>query len=324
VTAMSDIRFDTEFDEYDDTPPPTDAELERMIAQAPDPEAGYRPRRLDRAALAAAEGERFELYTISDLQSLPDPEWLIEGVLPADSFAVLFGAPGSTKSFWALDAACCIAAGYRLHGSAVKQGPVIYSAGEGMRGLKWRMEAWMLAHPDADREALERNLRVLPRSVRLLEETDAVKLMNTALWFGSNEGLRLLIIDTWARALTGGDENSAQDAGLAIDVCETVRHRTGATALIVHHTGADGTRERGSTALRGAADTQMRMEKDEKTGVATLHCVKMKDSPDFEDRRFMLSQYGHSAVLLPHEPSFGTGMFQGGTSKKKAYGGDPF
>ncbi len=38
----------------------------------------------------------------SELASLPTPSWLIEDVLPAESFAVLFGAPGEGKTFVAI------------------------------------------------------------------------------------------------------------------------------------------------------------------------------------------------------------------------------
>jgi hypothetical protein len=315
-----------------DDRPFTDEELEEILSAAPelspppDPD-GYRPRLLDPAARAAVSGECFELYDLDDLNDLPDPEWLVDGVVPAQSLTVIFGAPGSTKSFWSLDLACSVASGHTLHGSPVKQGKVVYAAGEGLRGMKWRIEAWKLSHPDADTEALHRNLRILPRSVRLLDETEATKLLNTAVTFGGKDGLRLFVIDTWARALTGGDENSAQDAGLAIDVCETIKDKTGATPLIVHHTGADGSRERGSTALRGAADAQMLMTKDEKSGVINLKSIKIKDGSPFEDRQFVLSEYGHSAVLLPHLSVFGgatrgVGLFQDGESRR--YGRDPF
>jgi hypothetical protein len=334
--TMTDNLFD--IDGLDEEPMPlSDEELARILDDAPDapsidfereyrparPEKdGYRPRILDPQVQEASQGGTFEMLTLDDLEDLPSPEWLVDKVLPADTFAVIFGAPGSTKSFWSLDAACSVASGHSLHGSVVKQGPVIYAAGEGLRGLKWRLEAWRLAHPSADMDALRRNLRIVPRAIRLLEEGDAMRVFNTARSMGD---LSLLIIDTWARALTGGDENSSRDVGLAIDVCEAVRHATGATVLVVHHSNKDGSAERGSTALKGAADAQMRMEKDEKTGVVTLHCIKMKDSEEFEDRRFTLSQYGHSAVLIPSTlppmPASPGGLFQGG----RRYGtGEPF
>jgi RecA-family ATPase len=247
------------------------------------------------------EKPRFKLLSRLELQALPDPEWIVHGTLPADSFTVVYGAPGAAKSFAALDMACSIASGHTFHGAAVKRGQVLIAVGEGLRGMKWREEAWGLAHQDADADQLDQNLHILPRAVHLLEQRDADMLVNTAEHLANNGGdpLRLVIIDTWARAMVGGDENSAKDAGLAIDVCERIRHATGATVLVVHHAGVEGTRERGSTALRGASDTSILMQKDDNTSIITFTVKKMKDAELPVQQNFTLSQYGHSAVLLP-------------------------
>ena len=53
--------------------------------------------------MRASLRRRFQLHTGQDLERLPDPEWLIEGLLPAHSFGVLFGPAGVGKSFLALD-----------------------------------------------------------------------------------------------------------------------------------------------------------------------------------------------------------------------------
>src|SRR5947209_2819298 len=63
-----------------------------------------------------------------EYQPLP---WLIEGLLPASSLAVLAGGSGVGKSFIALDIACSIASGIDWHGRSVMQGDVVYVAGEG-------------------------------------------------------------------------------------------------------------------------------------------------------------------------------------------------
>ena len=242
---------------------------------------------------------QFRTLSLTDLDNLPDPEWLVENVIPQDAMTTVYGAPGSTKSFYALDIACSIAAGHAFNGAAVKKGKVIYCVGEGLRGMKWRIEAWKLAHPEADIDALNKNLIILPRAVLLLDKTEAAMLTNTAEAIHGEVPLRMFIIDTLARALTGGDENSAQDVGLAIHVCETVRAKTGASPLIVHHSGAEGSRERGSTALRGATDTTIHMAHDETEGIITVTCKKMKDGEPFAPARFTLKQYGHSIVLTP-------------------------
>jgi RecA-family ATPase len=198
-----------------------------------------------------------------------------------------------------------IASGHMFHGAEVKQGKVIYAVGEGLRGMKWRVEAWKLAHPDADIDALNENLIILPNSVHLLEKADVDKLINTVTDTAGEGGLSLFIVDTWARALTGGDENSAGDAGRAVAVCDTVRDITGATVLVVHHTGADGLRERGSTALRGASDTTLQLSKQDDSDVTVLSCKKMKDGERFQNILYRLDSYGHSAALVPHTGLYG-------------------
>ena len=256
---------------------------------------------------ASAAMPLFRTLSLNDLENLPDPEWVIDGYIPADAMITVFGAPGSTKSFWALDVACSIASGHPFHGNSVKKGKVMYCVGEGLRGMKWRIEAWKLANPTADFDALNENLIILPRAIMLLDKTEAAMLTNTAEAVHEEAPLRAFVIDTWARSLTGGDENSAQDVGVAINVCETVRAKTGASPIIIHHTGADGTRERGSTALRGATDTTIQMNHNEMEGIVTVHCKKMKDGEPFAPVRYSLKPYGHSIVLTPVAASTGLG-----------------
>lgn len=267
--------------------------------EIPTPQPEEAPRRKFRDPEASAAMPLFRTISLTELHNLPDPEWIIDGIIPADAMTTVFGAPGSTKSFWALDLACSIAAGTKFNGAEVKEGRVVYCVGEGLRGMKWRIEAWKLAHPEADITKLEENLIILPRAVMLLDKTEAGMLTNTAEAVNEEAPLRAFVIDTWARSLTGGDENSAQDVGIAINVCETVRAKTGASPIIIHHTGADGTRERGSTALRGATDTTIQMAHDETEGIVTVTCKKMKDGEPFAPIRYTLKPYGHSIVLTP-------------------------
>ncbi len=87
----------------------------------------------------------FKFHKITDILSLPDPEWLIENLLVKGSFAVLFGAPGVGKSFLALSWALSLAAGKPWLDRAVIGGPVVYIAAEGFGGLKLRV-AVLLSH----------------------------------------------------------------------------------------------------------------------------------------------------------------------------------
>src|SRR4051794_31851873 len=97
-----------------------------------------------------ARAEPFELVCFDDLQRLPDPSWLITGVLPAGGLAVLYGRPGAAKSFLALDWALSVAAGIPWLGCPTEQGHVVYIAAEGKAGLNVRARAWWNAHNRPD------------------------------------------------------------------------------------------------------------------------------------------------------------------------------
>ena len=275
------------------------------------------PARVSKSRVVDSELDKekpaFRVLNLDDLEQLPAPEWLVEGVVPAGCLTTLYGAPGSAKSFLALDAALCVATGTKFHGAPVKSGRVVYSLGEGIRGLRWRIEAWCLAHPAANRDDIMANFVVIPRAVHLLEEYDVSLLFNT---IERQQSVDLLIIDTLARALVGGDENSAGDVGRAIAVCDAVRDMTGSATMLVHHTDAAGTKARGSTALPGASDCMIRMNKDQNQNVISIMNTKMKDSEPFKPVYFDLKPYGNSAALVSRQVS--------GYSKPRADKDSPF
>lgn len=259
----------------------------------------------------------FRTLDMDAINNLPEPEWLIENMLPATSMTTLFGAPGAAKSFLALDAALCVATGHPFHGSTVKPGKVVYSLGEGIRGLRYRIEAWLLANPSADRDLLKENFQVIPKAVHLLDNVEAVTLINTINSIGD---VSLLIIDTLARALVGGDENSAGDIGRAVAVCDRVRDVSNSATLIVHHMDAAGTKARGSTALPGASDAMIKMVKDDIQHVISVSCTKMKDGEPFKPIHFSLESFGHSAALRRKETAATSGeRFRGRSEYNNSY-----
>ena len=93
----------------------------------------------------------------------------------------------------------------------------------------------------------------------------------------------LIVIDTLARTLVGADENSAKEVGEYIAAVDLIRKETGAAVLLVHHIGKNSIRgERGSSALRGAADTMMSLTLSKQPSAFTLECTKQKDAREFD------------------------------------------
>ena len=88
-----------------------------------------------------------------------------------------------------------------------------------------------------------------------------------------------VVIDTLNRSMRG-DENSADDMGRFIAACDCIRQRFDCFVLIVHHTGVDGSRPRGSTALSGACDCQLAIKRQESALTMTVEFLKDGDQGD--------------------------------------------
>jgi hypothetical protein len=101
---------------------------------------------------------------------------------------------------------------------------------------------------------------LLPQAVDFMNRESVEELLATIRDAERHSGHKatLVIVDTLARAMAGADENSAQDIGQVVGHADLIRQVTGATVLLVHHTGKDVERgARGSSALRAAVDTEI-------------------------------------------------------------------
>jgi hypothetical protein len=223
----------------------------------------------------AQTGKPFELVLARDMV-FADPEFVIAGLVETESLAVIFGKPGSGKSFVAIDMAASVASGTPYHGRDVLQGPVIYIAGEGNNGLRRRLAAWERHHGVSLADA---PLRFSRRATSLLdpEEAGAVITAIDAVAQAEGKPPRLVIIDTLARNFGAGDENSTRDMSLFVAGVDSIKGRfPGCSVLLVHHTGhGEGDRARGSSVLLGALDAEFRVELSGDT--TTLQGTKSKE-----------------------------------------------
>ena len=117
-----------------------------------------------------------------------------------------------------------------------------------------------------------------------------------------DEGVKpaLVVIDTYARSMPGGDENSAKDTGLVVKAIDDLRFSLGTAVLALYHTVKKGDTERGSGALLGAADTAIGVVES-----GDGYVLKMNKQKDFEagqPLRVRLVPVGDSAVIAPGRP----------------------
>lgn len=232
-----------------------------------------------------AASQRFQLYPLHELRGLPPVSWLILHEIPAGLFTVICGQSGAGKSFLALD--------YALRAAiANPEKAVIYVAAEGSGGIYARAAAWLSHHQIAEYPT---NIYFIIRALPVLDATAVAELCALVTPLSPS----LIVLDTLARSMVGGDENSAKDMGLFVAGCDSIREQTRAAVAVLHHTGKAGTGYRGSSALYAAADSWIDVTNDD--GLITVSCGKAKDWEPFSPRYLRLVTVGESCVILPAE-----------------------
>jgi hypothetical protein len=229
----------------------------------------------------SAEADSFpatwKLLDDVELLALPDPEFLIDGVLQRRGVGVLYAPSGVGKTTLIAGIATAVATGRPWFGHAVRHpGASVYVATEDPSGYKIRLRA----AKRAENLPLDRayGIYTFPEPIDLRNAVSVTRF--SRFLAGLNVPLELLIVDTYAAATPGANENSAEDTTIAMLHAQRWRDELGATVVIVHHTNAGGTRERGHSAMRGAADFMISMTPVD--DVVEVECSKQRNAAPFE------------------------------------------
>jgi len=213
--------------------------------------------------------------TVDELLDLPPAEWMVDGYLPTHGMSALFAPPGAFKSFLAVDLALSVAYGLPWHGLATRQRKTLYVVSEGKHGFGRRVRGWQEHRAGG---AATDQFMLLPAPVNFLDPgcvDDLIRAIGDHLG-----GVGFIVLDTLARNFGPGDENSTKDMNAYVAGTTRLAER-GCHVLHVHHTGKDSDKgERGSSALRGALDASLKIDREKGSDVATLYVTKQKDGPE--------------------------------------------
>lgn len=215
-------------------------------------------------------GERLvdQVLRGGQLRAMPAPRPLIAGVLGQASLALLTGMNQSYKSFVALDWACSIATGRDWLGHAVRRsGPVLYVAAEGANGVRKRALAWARARDLAD---VPNEFLLLPRPVQFRDSAGQAELTDLV----ADLGAVMVVIDTVHQSSAGLNENDSGDMSVVMAAARKLTS-SGATVLLVHHTGHEGLRARGSSSLTDDADEAWTVWRDPVEQSPGLDCERV-------------------------------------------------
>lgn len=243
---------------------------------------------------------RYRIVDRAGIEHIKDPEWLIPGFLPKGGHATISGAPGTFKTFLALDILMSIGAGSkagRVWPEICEAGPVLLAVGEGRSGLKPRIEAWEQEHNDG-----------LPVADMVLVDPVPLVSAGAADWEAfcdlalslSPEGYVLVVIDTAGRAMQGVNENAQEHASMLTQLVTTLQRRLSCAVLVIHHTGhGDQSRAKGSGVFGADADTVLVVSRETKEYAVSVSMTKQKDAQEWErPRAIKLLEVGGSLVAV--------------------------
>lgn len=264
-------------------------DVERLIADAP----MHKPK---------LRVEQFRLYSPSQIEQFPTPNFLVEGMIHEGNFAVLYGKPKSGKSLVALDLALAIQSGrqWLAGGKKVSEGQVVYVAAEGQSGYKGRIAACRRGYIHANPEAKRNFEKFKVMFNGPLINTDEVKKLIDVI---DRDEIRpsLIILDTLARTMKG-EENSTGEMAAYVRGIDHLRDHFSCAVMVIHHTPRNANRIRGSSALDGACDVAIRVSRGTNPNTLQLECDMIKDSKEFEPIHLRMQEEGDSLRLVPGLP----------------------
>ncbi len=186
--------------------------------------------------------------------------WLIKKTLPQQGLALIYGHPGSGKSFLAIDMAMHVALGRDWNGLRTRRGIVVYVGAEGQKGLRNRIVAFKRHHN------LEGPipLGLVPTQIDLYDSAaDRAALAGAVRRAADRYGQppALIVVDTISKTIGAGKENT-DDLAVYVANCGALATEFGCCVLPVHHRpkDAESTDPRGHGSLKGGMDTVILVE----------------------------------------------------------------
>lgn len=236
--------------------------------------------------------------TMSAVMEMAPPTYIIDPVFPEGTVNIMFGPPGSYKSFIALDWAARIASGEALPpmmprlppvGTIPGKRKVLYVAAEGMGGLSKRVRA--------SKAAQRSPLLVEDRAWNLMDMQQLMLLREALV----ANGVQLVVYDTLRKVSPGADENKVQDMGKLMTHLEMLAVEDHITSLLIHHSNrSEGGRSyRGSSSLEGDAYNMWSVTRDTQQPLtAKIEAHKFKDAEPVNMRAVLAVDEGAASLYV--------------------------
>ena len=232
---------------------------------------------LDPTAEPPGQARRFPVHSADEALGDPEPvPWVVEPIAARGSLAALTGAPGSKKTWLALDLAVAVATGAEAWlGHRVNGGPVLIIDEEsGPRRMSRRLGQALRGH-QAARPGVPINYISLA-GFNPLQRSDLGDL-NAVL---AEQKPVLVLVDALADIMLGADENAVKDTQPVFMALRRLAEEHQTAIIVIHHTNKQGG-YRGSTAIPGALDLLLMVKSEARRPTIECTTEKCRDTEPF-------------------------------------------
>lgn len=230
--------------------------------------------------------KNWKQYTLQDAFRPRDPiKYIVNNLFELPSLNIVFGSPGSLKSFLLADLACCVAAGRNwlthqdsntANGWRVTMAPVLWlDFDNGTRRTHERFSALARA-------------RGIPASTALIYESMPSPILNMRdekhvaelITIIKSCGARLVIIDNLGVISGGADENTSEMIEILLNL-RRVAETTESAVVVIHHprkssaeNGKQGDTLRGHSSILASLDLALHIDRELDSPIITIKPVK--------------------------------------------------
>lgn len=230
-------------------------------------------------------------FTLADAyQPRPAVEYIAAGMFALPSLNIVYGSPGTLKSFWLADLMVCVAAGEAW------LPPAPWIVDNAAKSIITHKSPTMWADFDNGRRRTHDRFAALGRARNLPADSDLIYYSMPAPWLDASDkasigalasrmlshGTKLLVVDNLGVVTGDAEENSGEMASI-MSLFRQTAEETGAAIVLIHHqrksngmTGRAGDSLRGHSSIEAALDLALLVEREDYSDTITIKATKTR------------------------------------------------